>query len=77
MIMWKKCLPDWILPFLQNPKSAIPDINAGLVMAILVIPQSLGYAALAGLPPVMGLYTAIVPTLVYAYLGSSLSLIHI
>ena len=40
-------------------------------MAILVIPQSLGYAMLAGLPPVMGLYSAIVPTLVYAYIGSS------
>lgn len=41
------------------------------MMAILVIPQSLGYAMLAGLPPVMGLYSAIVPTLVYAYVGSS------
>lgn len=40
-------------------------------MAVLVIPQSLGYALLAGLPPVMGLYSAIVPTLVYAYVGSS------
>lgn len=40
-------------------------------MAILVIPQSLGYAALAGLPPIMGLYASIVPTLIYAYIGSS------
>lgn len=40
-------------------------------MAVLVIPQSLGYAALAGLPPIMGLYASIVPTLVYAYLGAS------
>lgn len=41
------------------------------MMAVLVIPQSLGYAALAGLPPIMGLYASIVPTLVYAYLGAS------
>lgn len=40
-------------------------------MGVLVIPQSLGYAALAGLPPIMGLYAAIVPTLVYAYIGAS------
>lgn len=40
-------------------------------MAVLVIPQSLGYAALAGLPPIMGLYASIVPTLVYAYIGAS------
>lgn len=44
---------------------------AGVMMAILVIPQSLGYATLAGLPPIMGLYASIVPTLVYAYLGAS------
>lgn len=70
-MLWRKLLPPWIFPFLTHPRSALPDINAGLVMAILVIPQSLGYATLAGLPPVMGLYTAIAPTLVYAYLGSS------
>lgn len=40
-------------------------------MGILVIPQSLGYAVLAGLPPVYGLYAAIVPVLVYAWVGSS------
>lgn len=69
--MWQKLIPHWLPPFIHAPKTALPDINAGLMMAILVIPQSLGYAMLAGLPPVMGLYSAIVPTLVYAYVGSS------
>lgn len=64
-------IPTWLHVFLREPKRALPEISTGLMMAILVIPQSLGYAVLAGLPPIMGLYSAIVPTLVYAYVGSS------
>ena len=59
------------MPFAKHPKQALPEITVGLIMAVLVIPQSLGYAMLAGLPPVMGLYTAITPVMVYAYIGSS------
>lgn len=64
-------LPSWILQFIQQPRAIFPELTAGLMMAVLVIPQSLGYAALAGLPPIMGLYASITPVLVYAYLGSS------
>ncbi|OOS08370.1 sulfate permease, SulP family [Moraxella cuniculi DSM 21768] len=64
-------LPNWILQFIQQPRTALPDIQAGLMMAVLVIPQSLGYAALAGLPPIMGLYAAIVPVLIYSWIGAS------
>lgn len=64
-------LPSWVLQFIHAPRTAIPEVYAGLMMAVLVIPQSLGYAALAGLPPIMGLYAAITPVMVYAYLGSS------
>lgn len=63
--------PAWINTLKQQPKLITNDLSAGLMMAVLVIPQSLGYAALAGLPPIMGLYASIVPTLVYAYIGSS------
>lgn len=52
-------------------KSWREDIVAGIVVGIVVIPQSLGYALLAGLPPVYGLYASIVPVLVYALIGSS------
>lgn len=62
--------PTWITTALQQ-KIWASDIIAGLMMGVLVIPQSLGYAALAGLPPVMGLYAAIIPTLAYAYFGAS------
>ena len=47
------------------------DILAGLTAAAVVIPQAMAYAAIAGLPVQVGLYTALVPMLVYALLGTS------
>ncbi len=44
---------------------------AGAILAVLVIPQSLAYALLAGLPPQAGLYASILPVLAYVWLGSS------
>ncbi|HCN17235.1 MULTISPECIES: SulP family inorganic anion transporter [Psychrobacter] len=64
-----RLFPTWLR---QYQLSALPtDVIAGLVVGVLVIPQSLGYAVLAGLPPVYGLYAAIVPVMVYAWIGSS------
>jgi len=64
-----RLIPTWLR---QYKLTALPtDLVAGLVVGVLVIPQSLGYAVLAGLPPVYGLYAAIVPVIVYAWLGSS------
>lgn len=64
-----RLIPAWLRHY---QLSALPtDVIAGLVVGVLVIPQSLGYAVLAGLPPVYGLYAAIVPVVVYAWLGSS------
>ncbi|MFW2177570.1 MULTISPECIES: SulP family inorganic anion transporter [unclassified Moraxella] len=62
-------LPHWWRTYQKANFSQ--DILAGLIVGILVIPQSLGYAMLSGLPPVYGLYSAIVPVLVYAWVGSS------
>lgn len=47
------------------------DLVAGLTVAVMLVPQSMAYAALAGMPPVTGLYAAVVPVLVYALLGTS------
>jgi len=52
-----------------------PDIVAGVVVAALAVPQSLGYAAIAGVPVQVGLYAVPIALLVYAALGSSPQLI--
>ena len=62
-----RLIPAWLRHYQMTALPA--DIIAGLVVGVLVIPQSLGYAVLAGLPPVYGLYAAIVPVAVYAWLG--------
>jgi MFS superfamily sulfate permease-like transporter len=48
-----------------------PDIIAGLTTAAVVIPKSMAYATIAGLPVEVGLYTAFLPMIIYALLGSS------
>ena len=64
-----KLTPDWLA---HDPKEKLgADIAAGLIVTILVIPQSLAYALLAGLPPRLGLYVSIFPVIAYALLGSS------
>jgi SulP family sulfate permease len=46
------------------------ELQAGITVAALLVPQGIAYASLAGLPPVMGLYAAIVPMIIYALTGS-------
>jgi len=62
-------LPPWLANYRRENLSS--DLIAGAIVAILVIPQSLAYALLAGLPPQAGLYARILPVVVYAWLGSS------
>lgn len=50
------------------------DLMAGLVVAIMLVPQGMAYALLAGLPPQVGLYTSILPLVLYGLLGTSGSL---
>ncbi|MBE9171682.1 STAS domain-containing protein [Cyanobium sp. LEGE 06143] len=64
------------LPFLVWLRSYRPewlrfDLVAGLTAAAVVLPKALAFATIAGLPVEVGLYTALVPMLVYALLGSS------
>lgn len=66
----RRLLPAWIA---QYPRKELPaDLLAGVIVTILVLPQSLAYALLAGLPPQAGLYASIVPVIVYALFGSSM-----
>jgi SulP family sulfate permease len=69
-------LADRLLPFLHwrnrvNALSLRADALAGLVGALVVLPQAVAYATLAGLPPQYGLFAAIVPVIVAALWGSS------
>lgn len=57
-------------------RSALPlDLVAGLTVAALIVPLSIGYAQVAGLPPEFGLYASLAPLVMYALLGSSRRLI--
>ena len=47
------------------------DISAGMVVAMMMIPQGMAYALVAGLPPVVGLYASILPPVLYALFGTS------
>ncbi|WAC45234.1 sulfate permease [Pseudomonas sp. SL4(2022)] len=68
---WLPCL-DWGRHY--NRHHASQDGLAALIVTLMLIPQSLAYAMLAGLPPVMGLYASILPLLAYALFGSSRTL---
>ena len=47
------------------------DVIAGLTVAVMLVPQAMAYAMLAGLPPVVGLYASTVPMILYAFFGTS------
>ncbi len=75
--------PVWLyrlLPFLKwwprvNRDSARSDLIAGLTGAIIVLPQGVAFATIAGLPPEYGLYAAMAPAIVAALFGSSWHLV--
>ncbi|WP_020402749.1 SulP family inorganic anion transporter [Gracilimonas tropica] len=60
---------DWIKSY--SGKDAKGDLNAGITVGIMLIPQGMAYAMLAGLPPIYGLYASIVPLILYAIFGTS------
>ena len=65
-----------VLPILEwlpnyDKKDFAGDFTAGLTVAIMLIPQGIAYAMLAGLPPVMGLYASTIPLIIYALFGTS------
>ncbi|MFQ6548485.1 SulP family inorganic anion transporter [Aestuariibius sp. 2305UL40-4] len=63
---------DWLPGY--DRQMAAGDGIAGLIVAIMLVPQGMAYALLAGLPPEVGLYASIVPLVFYGLLGSSRAL---
>src|SRR5262250_1360213 len=66
---WLRLLPEWLVSYRQDWLR--PDIVAGLTTGAVIIPKAMAYAMIAGLPVQVGLYTALVPLLIYAVLGTS------
>ena len=59
----------WLISY--RKKWLRPDVVAGLTTAAVVIPKAMAYATIAGLPVQVGLYTAFLPMVIYAVLGTS------
>lgn len=57
-----------------NRQTAVNDMVVAVIVSIMLIPQSLAYAQLAGLPPEVGLYASMAPLIIYAIFGTSRSL---
>lgn len=72
MRSFSRWLPSWQVYLRQSLRF---DLLAGLTVAMVVLPQSMAYAAIAGVNPIYGIYTAIVPTIVGALFGASRVLI--
>jgi len=60
---------DWLPNYKKTHFSG--DLFAGLTVGVMLIPQGMAYAMLAGLPPIFGLYAAFVPQIIYAFMGTS------
>jgi len=69
--MLKRIFPflSWITNYDRSKLNS--DLVAGLTVGIMLIPQGMAYAMIAGMPPIYGLYAALVPQLVYALMGTS------
>ena len=65
-------LPDWLKNYQSSQLNG--DVLAGIIVAVVLIPQSMAYAMLAGLPPEVALYSSTLPLILYATFGSSRTL---
>jgi sulfate permease, SulP family len=66
---WFRVLPEWLVSCRAD--WVRPDIAAGLTTGAVIIPKAMAYAMMAGLPVQVGLYTALVPMVIYAVFGTS------
>lgn len=67
-------LPAWTWAQHYQRQQAVQDGMAAVIVSLMLVPQALAYAVLAGLPPQVGLYASLLPLLVYALMGTSSTL---
>lgn len=72
--MIKRYLPALLWLPHYNTRLLGSDLMAGVIVTLMVIPQSMAYAMLAGLPAVVGLYASLLPAIAYTLLGTSRTL---
>ena len=67
----KNVLPifDWLPAYQKSDLKG--DLWAGLTVGIMLVPQGMAYAMIAGLPPIFGLYAAFIPQIIYSFFGTS------
>jgi SulP family sulfate permease len=68
---WLPTVPMWTWARQYKRATLASDLVAALIVTVMLIPQSLAYAMLAGLPPEVGLYASVAPLVLYAVLGTS------
>lgn len=66
---WRRLIPSGLRGYQRSWLRA--DVLAGLTLAAVAIPETMGYASIAQMPVVTGLYTVLFPTILFALLGSS------
>ncbi|MEL6821513.1 MAG: SulP family inorganic anion transporter, partial [Calditrichota bacterium] len=69
MTRLQRLLPAWMQHYEKNQLTG--DLNAGVTVAVMLIPQGMAYAMLAGLNPIHGLYAALAGLMVYSWFGTS------
>ncbi len=74
-LCWYKLLPFLRWKHLVNGPNVRADFMAGLTGAVIVLPQGVAFATIAGMPPEYGLYAAMVPAIIAALFGSSWHLV--
>lgn len=77
---WRNSLRSNLFPFLRwrediSATTMKADLVAGLTGAVVILPQGVAFATIAGMPPVYGLYTGMIPAIIAALYGSSYHLV--
>src|SRR6056297_4076609 len=62
-------ISGWIFSYSKSDLSG--DLKAGVTTGVMLIPQGMAYAVIAGVPPIYGLYAGVIPLLIYPLFGTS------